>query len=169
MRLALLAASFATFAFTAHAAEPQPEIQRAVGAPQAVGALHTLRVIPEACARIQGKFTGNSAKPYDFAVVQTGTRCQPRAKLVDAAKVKPQGKPGWIYADLVRVPSAACASQQAVVRIWRHDAKAAPPQLDAQGRSRLYLKESVDAARQNGAGEIPVYAVEMGMAGKGCG
>ncbi|AXA85360.1 hypothetical protein DCD74_12385 [Lysobacter oculi] len=169
MRLALLAASFATFAFTAHAAEPQPEIQRAVGAPQAVGALHTLRVIPEACARIQGKFTGNSAKPYDFAVVQTGTRCQPRAKLVDAAKVKPQGKPGWIYADLVRVPSAACASQQAVVRLWRHDAKAAPPQLDAQGRSRLYLKESVDAARQNGAGEIPVYAVEMGMAGKGCG
>ena len=169
MRLALLAASFATFAYTAHAAEPQPEIQRAVGAPQAVGALHTLRVIPEACARIQGKFTGNSAKPYDFAVVQTGTRCQPRAKLVDAAKVKPQGKPGWIYADLVRVPSAACASQQAVVRLWRHDAKAAPPQLDAQGRSRLYLKESVDAARQNGAGEIPVYAVEMGMAGKGCG
>ena len=169
MRLALLAASFATFAFTAHAAEPQPEIQRAVGAPQAVGALHTLRVIPEACARIQGKFTGNSAKPYDFAVVQTGTRCQPRAKLVDATKVKPQGKPGWIYADLVRVPSAACASQQAVVRLWRHDAKAAPPQLDAQGRSRLYLKESVDAARQNGAGEIPVYAVEMGMAGKGCG
>lgn len=169
MRLALLAASFATFAYTAHAAEPQPAIQRAVGAPQAVGALHTLRVIPEACARIQGKFTGNSAKPYDFAVVQTGTRCQPRAKLVDAAKVKPQGKPGWIYADLVRVPSAACASQQAVVRIWRHDAKAAPPQLDAQGRSRLYLKESVDAARQNGAGEIPVYAVEMGMAGKGCG
>lgn len=169
MRLALLAASFATFAFTAYAAEPQPEIQRAVGAPQAVGALHTLRVIPEACARIQGKFTGNSAKPYDFAVVQTGTRCQPRAKLVDAAKVKPQGKPGWIYADLVRVPSAACASQQAVVRLWRHDAKAAPPQLDAQGRSRLYLKESVDAARQNGAGEIPVYAVEMGMAGKGCG
>lgn len=169
MRLALLAASFATFAYTAHAAEPQPEIQRAVGAPQAVGALHTLRVIPEACARIQGKFTGNSAKPYDFAVVQTGTRCQPRAKLVDAAKVKPQGKPGWVYADLVRVPSAACPSQQAVVRLWRHDAKAAPPQLDAQGRSRLYLKESVDAARQNGAGEIPVYAVEMGMAGKGCG
>ena len=109
MRLALLAASFATFAYTAHAAEPQPEIQRAVGAPPAVGALHTLRVIPEACARIQGKFTGNSAKPYDFAVVQTGTRCQPRAKLVDAAKVKPQGKPGWIYADLVRVPSAALA------------------------------------------------------------
>lgn len=169
MRIALLAASFAAFAVTAHAAEPLPEIKRAVGSPQSDGVLHTLRVIPEACARIQGKFTGDASRPYDFALVQTSARCQPRAKLVDAAKVSPQGKPGWVYADLVRVPSAACPAQQAVVRIWRHDAKAAPPALDAQGRSRLYLKESVDAASRDGAGDIPTYALEMGVAGKPCG
>ncbi len=95
--------------------------------------------------------------------------CRRLVSDTDIDTVKPQGKAGWIYADLVRVPSAACPSQQAVVRLWRHDAKAAPPQLDAQGRSRLYLKESVDAVRQNGAGDIPAYAVEMGVAGKPCG
>ena len=138
MRIPLLATGLALFALTAQAQSggQQPEIKRELGKPQAVGALHTLRVFPEACTRIQGKFTGDAAKPYDFAVVQSSPRCQPRAKLVGADSVKPQGKPGWIYADLVRVPSAACPSQQAVVRIWRHDAKAAPPQLDAQGRSR---------------------------------
>lgn len=166
MRLSMLATSLALFALTAHAGGQQPEIKRPVGKAQAVGALHTLRVIPEACMRIQGKFTGDAAKPYDFAAVPTGTRCQPRAKLVDAASVKPQGKSGWVYADEVRVPSAACPSQQAVVRLWRSTAEAAPPKLDAQGRSRLYVKDSM--AGKPDATSVPTFAIEMGVAGKVC-
>ena len=166
LRIPLLATTFALFALTAQASGQQPEIKRPVGKPQAIGALHTLRVIPEACIRIQGQFTGNATKPYDFAAVPTGARCQARAKLVDAASVKPLGKPGWIYADEVRVPSAACPSQQAVVRLWRSAAKAAPPKLDAQGRSRLYVKDSMEG-KPNSA-KVPTYAVEMGVAGKAC-
>ena len=45
-------ASVATFvAAPARAAEPVPEITRGAVAPQAIGAAHTLRQIPEACAR----------------------------------------------------------------------------------------------------------------------
>ncbi len=39
-------------AATASAADPKPEVQRPVGAAQAVGMAHTLRVIPEACVRL---------------------------------------------------------------------------------------------------------------------
>ena len=53
------------------AAEPAPEIKREAGTPQAVNALHTLRQIPEACARMEGMFTGNAAEPYKFALVRT--------------------------------------------------------------------------------------------------
>lgn len=166
MRIPLLAATLALFALTAQASAQQPETKRPVAKPQATGVLHTLRVIPEACMSIQGKFTGNASKPYDFSAVPTGARCQARAKLVDAASVKPQGKPGWIYADEVRVPSAACPSQQAVVRLWRSAAKAAPPKLDAQGRSRLYVKDSM--AGKVDAANVPTYAIEMGVAGKAC-
>ena len=166
MRIPLLATGLALFALTAQASGQQPETRRPVGKPQAIGALHTLRVIPEACMRIQGKFTGDAANPYDFDAVPTGTRCQARARLVDAASVKPQGKPGWIYADEVRVPSAACPSQQAVVRVWRSTAEATPPKLDAQGRSRLYVKDSL--AGKPDTRNIPTYAIEMGVAGKPC-
>lgn len=166
MRIPMLATPLALLALTAQASGQQPEIKRPVSEPQAVGALHTLRVIPEACLRIQGKFTGVAAKPYDFAAVPTGARCQARAKLVDAALVKPQGKAGWVYADEVRVPSAACPSQQAVVRLWRSAAKAAPPKLDAQGRSRLYVKDSM--AGKPDTTNVPTYAIEMGVSGKAC-
>ena len=155
-------------AFPALAGDPTPEISRPAATPQAVGVLHTLRQIPEACARIQGQFTGNAAKPYEFGAVRTGARCQPRARMVDAAKVKPQASPGWIYADLVQVPSAACPSQQAVVRVWRHDTQAAPPKLDAQGRSRLYVKDSMEAKQATNAAQVPMFAVEMGVEGKAC-
>lgn len=150
------------------AAAQSPQISRPVGTPQAVDVVHTLRAIPEACARIQGHFTGDDAKPYAFAVVKTDPRCQRRAGLVDAAKVSPRGKPGWVYVDLVRVPNASCASQEAVVRIWRQESNAAvPPPLDAQGRSRLYLEDAL-GARPPGGDRQPVFAVEMGVSGKGC-
>src|SRR5690606_5770667 len=134
-----------------------------------VGVLHTLRTIPEACARLEGRFTGDAGAPYAFAVVRTGERCQARAKLADAAKAKPSAANGWILNDVIRVPAAACAGQQAVVRIWRKPAASAAPKMDAQGRARVYLKEGLDAADAGTLGAIPQYAVAMAVEGKRCG
>lgn len=146
-----------------------PEIERAPGAPQAANALHTLRQIPEACARLEGMFTGSAAEPYKFAVVRTSPNCQPRARFVDFDKAKPSAASGWKYNDLIQVPSAACPSQKAMVRVWRKPADVAPPKLDAQGRSRLYLKEMQAAAKQGGYQALPMYAAEMKLEGKACG
>lgn len=151
------------------AAEPAPEIKREAGTPQAVNALHTLRQIPEACARMEGMFTGNAADPYKFALVRTSPNCQPRARFVEFAKAKPSEAGGWKFNDLIQVPSAACPSQKAVVRVWRKPADASPPELDAQGRSRLYLKEMQAAAKQGGYQPIPMFAAEMKLEGQACG
>ena len=155
-------------AFGASAAEPVPEIQRKPGAPQAVGILHTLRTIPEACARLEGQFTRDAAAPYKFAAVRTSERCAPRAKLVDAATAKASAANGWLLNDVIRVPAAACPTRQAVVRVWRKDIKAVPPKLDAQGRSRIYLKDSMDAARAGDLKPIPVFAAVMTLEGLAC-
>ena len=114
------------------AADATPEIRRDAIKPQAVGVVHTLRTIPEACARIEGLFTGKAADPYKFSMVRTGANCQARARFVDAAKAKPSEKGGWKFNDLIRVPNAACPSQLAVVRVWRKPVDAAPPNLDAK-------------------------------------
>ena len=155
-------------AANAGAADVKPEIQRAAGAPQADGVAHTLRTIPEACARLEGQFTGNSSKPYKFAAVPTSARCQPRARLVDATTAKASAATGWLLNDVIRVPSARCPSQQAVVRIWRQAVKSAPPKLDAQGRSRIYLKDGLDAARHGKLAAMPVYAAALKLEGKAC-
>ena len=128
MRLApvslLMLALAPCLAFAAQ--DPKPEITRQASTPQADGKAHTLRTIPEACARIEGLFTGQAADPYKFTLSRTSANCQPRARLVDAAKVKPSTKEGWIFNDVIRVPSASCPSQEAVVRVWRKPADAAP-------------------------------------------
>jgi len=167
MRLALL--FFAAASLPALAADPTPEIRRDPAAPQLVGAAHTLRTIPEACARIEGVFTGDAAQPYKFAVVRTSANCQPRARFVDAAKAQPSEAKGWKFNDLIRVTSAACPSQQAVVRVWRKPADVAPPKLDAQGRSRIYLEESKQAAAANKIAAVPMFAAAMSVEGKACG
>ena len=164
----LAAAGIAGLAQMASAAEPAPEIKREAIPPQAMGVLHSLKTIPEACARIQGQFTGDARQPYKFAVVRTSANCQPRARLVDADKAKPSQAKGWIFNDLIRVPSAACATQQAVVRVWRHPADVAPPQRDGQGRSRIYLKDSMQKARDGKLSPIPVYAASMSVEGMPC-
>lgn len=151
------------------AADPTPEIRRDAVKPQAAGAVHALRTIPEACARLEGLFTGKAADPYKFAVVRTSPTCQARARVVDAAKAKPSVQGGWKFNDLIRVPNAGCPSQQAVVRVWRKPAAAAPPQLDAQGRSRIYLKDATAKAKAQGAPNVPVYAAAMAVEGKSCG
>jgi len=165
--LATMASAPAAFAAQGAIADAKPEITRAASKPQAVGVVHTLRTIPEACARIEGKFTGEAANPYAFSLVRTSANCQPRARLVDAAKVKPDKKKGWIFNDLVRVPSAGCPSQEAVVRVWRKPLTGAPPALDAQGRSRIYLKDTTDAAKAK-APEVPMFAASMAVEGQAC-
>ena len=164
----LLALLLAAAAVPALAVDPTPEIKRDAAAPQAVGVAHTLRGIPEACARLEGMFTGDAAQPYKFAVVRTSPNCQARARFVDADTAKPSEATGWIFNDLIRVPNTACATQLAVVRVWRRPANAVPPKLDGQGRSRIYLQESVAKAKAKALPSIPMYAASMRLEGLPC-
>ena len=152
----------------AWAADPKPEIARDVAQPQAQNAVHTLRQIPEACARLEGMFTGQAGEPYVFTVVRTSPQCQPRARFVDAAKARPSASSGWILNDVIRVPNAACPSQQAVVQVWRKPGQAAPPRTDAQGRSRIYLEEQRQAAKSGNLAAVPQFAAHMAVDGKAC-
>lgn len=157
-------------AFAVSAADPLPEIKRDGAVPaQAPGEVRTLRQIPEACARLEGAFTGQAAEPYKFAVVRSSPNCQPRARFVDAAKAQPSQAAGWKFNDLIRVSNAGCPQQVAVVRVWRKPAEVAPPALDAQGRSRLYLQDEKqkNAAKQLAA--IPMFAAAMTVEGQACG
>lgn len=149
------------------AADPKPEITREAGQPQAVGVAHTLRQIPEACARIEGAFTGDPAAPYRHAVVRTSPNCQPRARLVDASKARPAESEGWILNDLLRVPSVECPTREAVVRVWRRPAGPAP-ERDGQGQLRVYADASAQAAA--GKAMAPaMYAAEVDVEGRDCG
>ena len=154
-------------ALPAFAADPVPEITRPAGTPQANGVVHTLRQIPEACARIEGAFTGQAAEPYKFAVVRTSPNCQPRARFVDAAKAKPSEASGWKFNDLIRVPSAACPSQQAVIRVWRKPVDQTQ-KLDGQGQSRIYLEDAKKSAAAGNIAAIPMFAAVMSVEGKAC-
>lgn len=133
------------------AAAETPERQRAVGAPQAVGALHTLRQIPEACTRLEGMFTGDAAQPYRFNAVRTSPQCQPRARFVDVAEGRPDAAKGWKLNDVIQVPNAACPSQRAEVRVWRLPVEAGT-ERDGQGQSRIYLEE---ARKLAASGKVP--------------
>jgi hypothetical protein len=131
--------------------------------------VHTLRQIPEACARLEGMFTGDAAQPYRFSAVRTSPKCQARARFVDAAKVKPSEADGWKFNDLIRVPNAGCLTQLAVVRVWRHPADVTPPELDAQGRARIYLQDSVEKAKAKKLPPVPMYAASVAVEGMPCG
>ena len=144
-----------------------PELKRAAGTPQAVGAAHTLRQIPEACARLEGVFTGEAAQPYKFAVVRTSEQCQPRARFVDFEKAQPSVAKGWKLNDVIRVPSAACPAQQAVVRVWRLPVEQ-KPQLDGQGQSRIYLEEAKKQAAAGKTAQIPMFAAQLAVEGAAC-
>mgnify|MGYP000461392205 FL=1 len=153
-------------AFAATAAET-PEIKRPTGSPQANGAVHTLRQIPEACARLEGAFTGEAAQPYRFSAVRTSEQCQPRSRFVDYDKAQPSAAKGWKLNDVIRVPSAACPSQQAVVSVWRLpvDKK---PELDGQGQSRIYLEEAKKQAAAGKTAQVPMFAAKAEVQGKPC-
>jgi len=164
MRIHLLSALLLC-AGTAVAAEPAPEIKREPGTAQAVGVVHTLRTIPEACARLQGVFNAAGATPYSMTVTRTSATCQPRARFVDAAKVKPSIAKGWKLNDVIRVPNGACPSQRAVVQIWRKPVAVNTPELDAQGRARMYLKDMKADAKK--PADVTAFAAVMAVEG-GC-
>ncbi len=146
----------------------EPEVRRETGIPQAVGAAHTLRTIPEACARLEGKFTGQATTPYQFVAVRSSTHCQPRARYVDFSQAKPSVKDGWKFHDMIRVPSAACPSQQAVVRVWRKPAATSTPSLDAQGRARIYLDDANQAQARGKLPPVEMYAAQLQVEGSAC-
>src|SRR5687767_6297010 len=85
----ILTVLLAVLSFPAMATEAKPEIVRPTGTPQAIGAVHAVRTIPEACVRLEGMFTGAAAQPYRFAAVKSFPHCQPRARFVDFAQVQP--------------------------------------------------------------------------------
>lgn len=152
----------------AAAAEPVPEIRREGAAPQAVGVVHTVRQIPEACARIEGRFTGQPAQPYAMAVARTHPQCQPRARLVDYAQARPSEATGWKLNDRIAIPSAACPSQQAVLRVWRKPAQTQAPALDGQGQARVYLQDAQRQAAGGGVAPAAMYAVGLEITGAAC-
>ena len=149
------------------AAQQRPEIVREQAPPQADGAAHTLRTIPEACARVEGVFTGQAEPPYRFSVKQSAPQCQPRARLVNADEVKPDPAQGWLYHDEIRIPSADCAGLQAVARIWRKPGTDTL-ELDAQGRARIYLDEAKANAEAGRTRDPAMYAAQLRVEGNGC-
>ena len=149
---------------------PGPRHERPVGAPQAIGAVHTLRQIPEACTRLEGVFTGEPGQPYRMRAVPTAPNCQPRARYLAAAQAAPSQAGGWILDDLVRVPDAGCPSRQAAVQVWRKPGAAAP-ERDGQGQTRVYLEEARRQAAAGGAGTpaLPQFTAVLELkGGSGC-
>ena len=65
------------------------------------------------------------------------------------------------------MPSAACPSQQAVVRVWRKPVVIAQ-KLDGQGQSRIYLDDAKKAAQAGNIAAIPMFAAAMSVEGKAC-
>ncbi|GAB1597061.1 hypothetical protein [Lysobacter claricitrinus] len=165
MRAAVLS-SFLVLA-TGLAAAATPEIKRPVGAPQANGVTHLARAIPEACAWLEGTFTGDAASPYKFVPVRSSPTCQARARLLNPEKAKPSESTGWKLNDVVRIPSKDCPGLQAVVEIWRLPSDGKSMQLDAQGRARLYLQDAKANAAK--AAPTPAYTAKVAIEGKACG
>lgn len=150
------------------AAAPQPEIQRpAAVAAQAVGMAHTVRGIPEACARIEGRFNGQADAPYDMRLVRSDAQCRPRATLLDFAEAAPDEAKGWKLNDRIRIPAAECPGQQAVVEVWRRPVEQ-PLERDGQGQVRVYLNDMRQQAEAGRLAELPAYAVQLRMEGKAC-
>lgn len=150
-----------------HATPAKPEIERPAATAQADGALHTVRQIPEACTRIEGRFTGEAAAPYDMQLVRTSEQCQPRAAFLDFDKVKPSEAGGWKLNEVIHIPSAACTSRQAVVEVWRKPA-GQQVALDGQGQNRVYLEDAKAQAAAGRLAALPAYAAKLAMQGAAC-
>lgn len=175
-RCALTAALVATTLLApalalAQGAAPAPEIRRDPYPPQAPGSLHTIRILPEACAYLQGGFAAPASADgpvYRYGARRTAGRCQPRARLVDPAQARPSTASGWILNDLIRIPNADCPAQQAVIRVWRKPVDTPALRPDAQGRPRIYLEEAKRRAESGALPSLPQYAAVLEIEGQGC-
>ncbi|AKC86235.1 hypothetical protein [Pseudoxanthomonas suwonensis] len=148
-------------------AQPDTPERERTGTPQAVGAVHTVRTIPEACTRLEGVFTGDRAQPYRLDAVRTAPACQPRARYVDFAEAAPSESQGWVLKDAIRIPDASCPSRQAVVRVW-HQPVEQTLERDGQGQVRIYLQ---DAQKQAAAGDmrpLPQFGAQLEVEGTPC-
>lgn len=170
-RQALLLAFLAALAAAVlplRAQEPGPEIQRPPGSPQAVGAVHTVRQIPEACVRLEGSYAqAGAAAPYALQVVPLGGACQPRARYVGAEQAQPSAAAGWTLNDVVKIPEAACPGREAVVQVWRKSGADAPAR-DGQGQARIYLEQGREQAAA-GASRLPQYSAVLQAPQGACG
>ena len=160
----LILAALLAVSLQAAAAPSQPVTL--TGAPQADGAVHTLRQIPEACVRIEGRYTGQEGRPYALAVVPLGGTCQPRARFAgERPATELAAEAGWQATQRIAVPSAACPERIMTLTVWQREGAGLPP-ADGQGQTRVYLK---DAARQATASQDrrPAYAVSQTLS-EGC-
>ncbi len=139
-----------------------------VGAPQAPGAVHTVRQIPEACVRLEGRYAAaGAATPYVLQVVPLGGACQPRARYVGAEQAQPSAAAGWTLNDVVKIPEAACPGREAVVQVWRKSGADAPAR-DGQGQARIYLEQGRGQAAA-GASRLPQYSAVLQAPQGACG
>jgi hypothetical protein len=106
--------------------------------------------------------------PCRFTAVRTSEHCQPRARFVDFDRAAPSAGAGWKVNEVIRVPSAACATQQAQVQVWRKPA-GQPVALDQQGRNRVYLGDAKAEAEAGALAALPAYAARLVLVGKACG
>lgn len=142
-----------------------PEVARAPAVAQADGQEHTLRQIPEACVRLQGRFTGTQPA-YALEAVPTRPDCQPRARFDGLVEARPESGP-WRINDVIRVPSATCPGLAAVLTVWRRPGEGGALALDAQGRARIVLR---DAMQGRVAEAAPThYAATLAVEGAACG
>ena len=146
------------------AEEPAPR----VGAPQQPGAVHTVRQIPEACVRLEGRYAQpGSDDPYALQVVPVGGNCQARARFVEGAEARPSSAGGWVLNDVIRIPEASCPGREAVVRVWRKAGDALPAR-DGQGQARVYLEQGRSQAAA-AAGGLTRFSAELEMPSGRCG
>lgn len=160
-----------TLACASAAAPVRPQIERVPLPAQAAGVPHTLRVIPEACVRLQGRFPADPAQPYVLEIVPKAP-CRPRTRFVPAGQLAdaPSAATGWILNDELRIPNAACSDQQAVVQVWRRQVDPTSVPLDAQGRLRLNMAAGQPATTMTGARAGAVSLFTAVLAGDGrCG
>lgn len=151
------------------AALTRPEIPRETGAAQALGVVHTVRGIPEACVRLEGVFTAEPDHPYRLVAVEGRPGCQERARFVEFGDAQPSERDGWKLNDRIRIPSAECPSLQAVVDVWRRPSSSGLPAKDKQGRARVFLETVTEQAARRGRQHWTQFAAEMRLEGKRCG
>lgn len=145
------AAALLACASVAVAADPAPLRQRPPASAQADGAEHTLRQIPEACVRLQGRFGG--ATGYRLQALRSAPGCQPRARFAAPGSVQPDPAAGWQLDERIVVPSASRPGCRAELAVWKRPAGAAS--RDGQGQVRVYLDQG---RRDAAAGSLPALA-----------